>query len=466
VAIRDALSRELKKAIRSYLGVSVYQPESDQASGGYGRELDDPDVERTREAYGGNIQPLPTTKTRWYMADLESAQHSADAGFLREPARLCASMRRDGTYCGLMGTRTQGLVHLPKRFYGDTEVAETLRSKNGSRSVFDEMFPQAELALLAKDGIELGIGIAELLPVRGRSYPVMVRLEPEFLYYLPTENRWYYASIAGNLPVDPGNGRWVLHVPGGRLTPWRSGNWLAGGRSYINKEHAINYRANYVGKLANPARVAVAPQGATENQRVGFFKRVLAWATNTVLEVPPGWDVKLIESNGRGWEVFQKQIDTSDLEFMIMIAGQIVTTTGGMGFGNAKYPDAIRRDIIQGDAEALAYTIYTQGLPQFVVSHWGINALNKATVVEWETGTPADRETEARTMGAAGTAIKLLTEALLQHGQAPRIAEISTRLDIPTEKASPELEAKVESETEVKTAASDGADASSDFAGG
>jgi hypothetical protein len=444
VAIRDALARELRQAIRSYLGVSVYQPEDGNApGGGYGPDLEDEAVVKTREAYGGNIQPLSTTKLRWYIADLESAQHSADQGFIREPARLCAAMRRDGTYSGLIGTRTSGLVHLPKRFYGDSQVVESLRAKNGSRSVFDEMCPPAELALLAKDGIELGIGVAENVPVVGRTYPVMIRLEPEFLTYRQIENRWYYTSIAGVLPIDPGDGRWVLHMPGGRLNPWRSGNWPAGGRAFINKEHAISLRSNYAAKLANPARVAVAPQGATEAQRVGFFKKVLAWAANTVLEVPPGWDVKLIESNGRGWDVFQKQIDTSDIEFMIMLAGQIVTTTGGMGFGNAKYPDAIRRDIIQADAEALAYTVYTQVLPKYVVDNFGIAALDKATVVEWETSTPTDRETETRTLAQAGAAIKQLTEALVQHGRTPEVGEITTRLDVPTAEASPELVAAV-----------------------
>lgn len=442
MALRDVVSNELKRAIRSYLGVSVYEPPVSRTLNG--PDLDDEIVVAAREMLGGNIQPLPTTKLRWYIQDLEFAQEQADAGFIREAARLSAAMRRDGTIDGLMQTRCSGLVHLPKRFYGDADVTNTLRSGNASRSVFDEMCPPPELALLHEDGVKLGIGVAELVPVQGRTYPVMVRLEPEFLSYRWTENRWYYAAAAGGvIPIVPGDGRWVLHLPGGRLTPWRSGRWPALGRAFINKEHAISMRSNYSAKLANPARVAVAPAGATEAQRVGFFKRVLAWAANTVLEVPPGWDVKLVESNGRGWEVFQKQIDTSDQEAMIAITGQMATTTGGSGFANLKYPDAIRRDLVKADAESLAYTIYTQVLPKFVVDHWGIEALNKATVVEWDTGTPADRETDTRTLAQAGAAIKQLTEAMAPHGITPEVGELSARFGVPVREITPDEQAKL-----------------------
>lgn len=420
--------------IDALLGVSAYQPANTNNT-----SVDEESEKTIREAIGGNIQPLPTTRLRWYIEDLEAAQASADAGYIRPAAQLCRAMHRDGTLKGLTQSRTKGLIRLPKRFYGNSEVADTLKARNGSRSVFDEMFPPSELQLLDQDGIELGLGIAELVPVKGRDYPVMVRLEPEFLQYRWAENRWYFNSIAGALPITPGDGRWIFHVPGGRLTPWSAGLWPALGRSFINKEHAIMYRSNYCAKLANPARVAHAPIGATEGQRTGFFKRLLAWGVNTVFELPVGWEVSLLESNGRGWEVFQKQIDTSDLEYMISLAGQIVTTTGGAGFSNADVPAAIRQDLIQSDGDDLSYTINTQGLPQFIVRRWGIESLEKATVFEWDTGTPNDKEKETRVMGQAADAISKLTLALAPYKKQVDVAEVGVRFGIPTKDGAIEL---------------------------
>lgn len=410
------------------MGVSALAPPTQD---GYGPKIDSRQVDDIRRRLGGQIQPLPTTKLKWYLEDLDRAQAEADAGHMRTIARLCRAMRRDGTIAGLLGARTAGVVRLPQRFYGDAQMGEELRSQNESRGIFNEMCPSSELALLGADGVQIGVGVGELVPVIGRDYPVLVRLDPEFLYYRWTENRWYFLGVGGVMPITPGDGRWVLHVPGGRLNPWMSGLWPSLGRAFINKEHAISMRANYCAKLANPARVAMTALGSTERERQGFFRRLMAWGVNTVLEMPPGWDAKLLESNGRGWEVFQRQIDTCDQEAMIALAGQIVTTTGGMGFGNAKYPDAIRRDLVQDTADGLAYTVNTQVLPAYAVNRYGADALSRAILLAWDTGSFQDLETQSRMMTGAAAAIKGLIEALGAAGKAPNIPEIMTRFRIP-----------------------------------
>lgn len=427
----------LKEVIAKLLGISAFQPPPLLQQ----PQLGDQRTDKAREALGGQLQPLPTTRLRWYLQDLDTAQSEADDGFVMLPAQLCRSMRRDGSFRGLLASRTKGLIRLPKRFYGDQDIISELTARNGTRSVFDEMCPPSELELLEGDGILLGIGVGELVPVPGRNYPVLVRLEPEFLQYRWAENRWYFNSVVGLLPITPGDGRWVLHIPGGRLNPWAYGLWQALGRAYINKEHAIMYRANYCAKLANPARAAYAPNGASEAQRVGFFQRILAWGVNSVFEMPAGWEVKLIESNGRGWEVFQRQIDTSDLEYMIALAGQIVTTTGGAGFSNADVPAAIRQDLIQADGAALAYTVNTQILPSYIANTWGDARIEtQATIVEWDTATPRDKEQESRTLSQAADLIDKLTKALRPYDLKIDIDEVATRFGIPTKEGAVEPE--------------------------
>ena len=424
IQIRAVMAwRDLVDAL---LGVSAYSPPK-----GVGPQIDDPAVERIRETLGGNLAQQPTTQIRWYLADLESAQYNADAGDISRAAQLYRAMRRDGTISGLLSTLTDGLVRLPKKFYGDDRSVTALRARNGSRSVFDDMFPPSELALLAADGKCLGVSVAEMVPVPGRDFPVMIRLEPEFLRYRWVENRWYYTSVAGLLPITPGDGRWILHTPGGRLAPWTSGLWPALGRSFINKEHALLHRSNFGAKLANPARAAFAPAGATENQRAGFLKRLIAWGTNTVFELPVGWDVKIIESNGRGYDVFQAEIDTSDREISISIAGQVVTVDGGAGFSNSDIHRAIRSDIIQSTADALAYTINTQGIPQYVAQHWGPEAIATGAILEWSVARPKDLEAESRSMQTAASAIDALDQVLQRHGRELDIDELTTRFGIP-----------------------------------
>lgn len=418
--------------VRALLGVSTYTlPGSVLPSLGSG------EVDQVREAFGGQLQAPPQSQTRWYLSDLEAAEYSADSGWMAAAARLMRAARKDGVLSGVLSTRTGGLVRLPKRFRGKPEIIAALELGHElTRSVFDEMFPATELELFAADGVLLGVAIGELVEVEGRDYPVFVRLDPEFLVYRWNENRWYFRSIAGLLPITPGDGRWVLHTPGGRNSPWQNGLWRAVGRAYIRKEHAALYKDNWEAKLANPARVAVAPQGATEVQKESWFKRVMAWGVNTVFGLTPGYDVKLLESNGRGFDSFNKTIADQNAEMIIAISGQTVTTDGGAGFQNSDIHRTIRADLIKATADSLSYTINTQGLPPFIIDRFGEEALEDGVAVEWDVTPPKDRSSEATALVQVASAVTTLTDALAQHGLQLDAQALLTRFGVPVVQSS------------------------------
>ncbi len=374
-------------------------------------------------------RPLITrTKTRWIQSDVEAAVLMADGGDLSGAARLARSLRRDGTFAGLLSTRAGGLTRLPRIFRGTPEVVADLDSGE-EPGLFDRIHSPKELELLNADGIVLGVGVGEYLYLPERREPLFVRLDPEFLRYRWSEDRWYYNSVAGPIPITPGDGRWVLHTPGGYLNPWQSALWPSLGRSFVAKEHAYLYRENYSGKLANPARVAYSPSGSTAVEQQNFFQKVMAWGLNTVFGLPPGWEVKLIESNGRGYEVFSDTIEDSDREFMIGLAGQIVTVDGGSGFANANIHATIRSDLIQGDGQGLAATLNEQGLRPIVNHLYGCQSRG---AVAWDTRPPADLAAEANAITAAAGAITAANQALAAYGLKVDAVEIAKRSKIPT----------------------------------
>jgi|GEM_PF-1006562 len=374
-------------------------------------------------------RPLrPTAQTRWLQQDVEHAIILADSGDLSKAARLVASLRRDGTYSGLMSTRAGGLIRLPRIFRGTPSVVADLEGSDDI-GLFDRVHPAKELEQFTSDGITLGVAVAEYLPVPGRDEPIFVRLNPEFLRYVWSEDRWYFLSIAGRLPVTPGDGRWVLHTPGGYQEPWRGGLWPSLARAYVAKDHAGLYRENYNNKLANPARVAVAPAGASDQQKQTFWRRVMQWGINTVFGLPPGWDIRLLESNGRGFEVFSQTIKDADREIMIDISGQIVTIDGGAGFANADIHATIRSDLIQGDGLGVATTINSQGLRPLINRLYGRGARG---LIAWDTRAPVDLKTEGEALSACAKAIQDIDNALRSRGQCSDVSEILTRFRVPT----------------------------------
>jgi len=429
----DAAQAALAIATSALRGRSAYQAPVPSQTG----TPDDEFVREMRRQMGGQIQPLPQSQTRWYLSDLELAEYCADTGDLAPCARLMRAARRDGRLAGVLSTRTSGLVRLPKHFRGDADVVAELELGHEdrsitARSVFDEMFPAAELALLAGDGVLCGVGVGELVPVYGRVHPVFVRLDPEFLVYRWNENRWYFRSIAGLLRIDPGDGHWILHTPGGRMSPWQHGLWKCVGRSFIRKEHAQLHKDNYDAKLANPARVATSPQGGSEEQKLAWFKQVMAWGVNTVFALTPGYEVKLLESNGRGWESFDTTITECNTDMIIAIAGQTVTVDGGAGFQNSDIHKTIRADLIKETADGLAATLNTQGLPVYVALRWGVEAIDaKPISVEWDVTPPKDRNAEASAMVTTGNAITVLEAALATSGIALDVRAMCVRYAIP-----------------------------------
>lgn len=408
----------LRKFAAKLLGVSAFQKPIDSSA----PTLDTPSIRERRKQQGGQLSPLPQTRTRWYQADLERAIHEAENGFLQRAAILWDACKRDGTFRGVLTTSTSGLVALPKKFKGRGDIVKALKTTRKSvRSVFEEMCPGAELSKLAADGRGLGVGVGELLNVPGRDYPVLCRLDPQWLVYRWVEDRWYYQSIVGLMPITPGDGRWVLHIPGGRQAPWKEGIYAAIGEAYISKQHSKMYDINWQSKLANPARVAMSPQGSSEEQKQSWWRAVMAWGVNTVFGVTPGYEVKLLEGNGRGYESFEQNISRCDREMIVATTGQTVTTDGGAGFANADIHKSIRADIIKEIADTLAYTINTQIIPQWVVKRFGIEALDDSAIVSWVTTPPKELKSTADAKLAAANGLAAWGEALAQHGNGARI---------------------------------------------
>jgi len=406
------LRATLADLVSKLTGISTFQPPSMP-----GPQLGDETVDAARTALGGLLEPIPQVKLRWYPPDIERAQRAAQSGDLTLVGQLNESMRIDGVIRGLLDARTS-VVNFPRRFYGSPDVVLELLSKNASdRDVYDEMIPSSEARLMVADEIVCGIAVGEMVPVRGRNFPVLVRRYPQNLYYLWSKNQWFYRSIVGLIPITPGvvdaNGNgWVLHIGGGRLSPWNSGLWNCLGRSYINKTQSIFARQSYEMKHAHPARVGISTQGASEDQDQSYLRQLITWALNAAFVLKPGWDVKLVESNGQGIKVYGESIKTHNEEIATSLCGSAVMLQGTAGFSNMDVFRVVATDLIKTSSAAWDHTVNTQILPAYIARGWGVDALKNATTVEHDVSEPKDRKIEADTMMSLANAIKGMIEAI------------------------------------------------------
>ncbi len=426
-----ALVDNLERLILAIRGVSTYSPPPV-----YGPELGSPAVDEVRKAMGGNLEPIPVVRTRWYQRDIERAKRQASNGDLRLIGQLHESMKSDGVVRGLGGART-AFVDFPKRFYGNPDVIKTLQSKNWSdRNVYDEMIPSNEAKLLAFDGEDCGFGLGEMRPVEGRNFPVLVRLYPQNVWYWWQRNTWMYRSVAGSIPIRPGvpnaDGGWmVLYTPGGRNAPWNNGSWEAAGRSFIGKTESIFARQSYLNKHSHPLRVGEFALGSSEKEQRDFVSGIIQWALNSVAALPSGWKTYLVESNGQGIKVYQDAIKTFNEELATTYCGSAVMLQGTAGFSNMDAFKTVATDLMQNSASNWDHFVNTQIITPFVGLKWGIEDILNATTVETDITAPKDQKVEAETLIALGNAIKALTEALLAHERDLDVDELLARFGVP-----------------------------------
>jgi hypothetical protein len=429
----------LSDRVRSLLGVSEYEGRNRVP----GPSIDSPLVEAIRSALGGHLTPPPTTKLEWFLEEVDYASLDADQGDFTKAAQLVRAFKRDPVIRGLLATKSGGVVKLPKLWRGNEQVVDSLVGVDGKHPVFDLMCPPGELKRMADDADILGFSVAELLPIEGRPYPRLERKDPEWVYYRWSDNTWCLKSNAGLIPIEPGNGQWVLHLAGSALCPWQDGTWHALGRSWVRKYSCQHLKDNWCFTLANPARVAVSPKGAGKDQRLTWFQQIAAWGINNVFQATEGWDVKILESNGRGYEGFDSTIKECNEDFMIALAGQIVSTTGGSGFAADDLTNSIRYDLIRDTAIPLAHTISTQVLYPYT---WNLypDAIEESPFFEYEVRRPTDLAAEAAIFTALGSGLPLLQQAADAAHLNIDVGRLLKRFGIDTSLKTPEQIAEYE----------------------
>lgn len=340
----------------------------------------------------------------------------AEGGNLQLAAQLVEAMLGDGVVTGVLSTRTQGLVRLPLSFEGGAApLRDRLQGVDDEPGTGDfwHLFPERERVKLLMWGIMLGVGIAEFVESEDpECLPTLRTLEPQWLQYRWSEDQWYYLTLSeGLVPVNPGDGRWVMYFPYGQERPWLYGAWRACAFHWLQKQLASLDRGRWSGRLANGILWAESPQAGRHTEREGLLEFLLNMIGGPVTVLPEGWKLNLTESSGKGYEVWSKTIEDADKQIAIALSGQTITTFGTAGFSNGNIHSAIKADLIQSNADSLAECLRTQGLKNWAEACFGYSA-DDAPYIRWDTTPPADLAQQAASISALMDVLQKATQYL------------------------------------------------------
>ena len=369
---------------------------------------------RTREQLSKKrkkrIQPISIDKSRWLRKDIEDAEDEANSGNLRHAAQIGEWVRGDLTVGGLLSTRCS-VPRLPRVWRGNEEAREWLEGSGKTPGIFDAIFPPSELEELAIDHLVDGVGVGVFIRPKRCKYIKLVRLDPQWLQYRVGENRWVYQGYNRLYDVEPGDGTWFLHT-NGVVDPWRRGIWAELGRDQCSEDTAGMHRDAFIAKYGNPFVIAKAPQAQSDEQKISFWKTVMAW-TMGFAGVTGGHDVTLLQPKAEGREVFTDAENKVRDRAMMRIAGQIVTSLGGPGFANAEIFAQIASHLVARTGQDLATALNEQGIQQVIemgVADGWIES-NNPLLLGYDTTPPQARKAEAEAISAAMDAFMKQWEA-------------------------------------------------------
>jgi hypothetical protein len=383
-------------------------------------------------------QPLTRTYTTWTTGRLRAAEIAADGGQIRQAANLCDWILADDRVAGTIQTRVQSLLGLDPTFEAS---GDKRRSKRAVRALEAEedwwsSYPESELAHIVTWGIILGLAPARHHWLKAdnsdRVLPTPEFWHPQHLRWEWVTRRWLVrvddaAMVSAGLERElvPGDGEWVLHTPYGAGRPWSQGLWRGLAPWVLLKHLAMQdwsrhseRAANLVGWHTNPKEF-----GSNATQRSELAQEIFQRGQDSVIVMPPGFDLKLVEATANTSQLYRNQIEAANTAIAISIRGGNLTTEVQAGSRAAaesqeRLGDDVKRRF---DELSLMTTIHDQSL-----NWWAEFNFGDASLAPWPvypTGPKRDLVSKANSLVGAATALERFVQLGLKIDQQGFIDE-------------------------------------------
>jgi len=343
------------------------------------------------------IYAEPTNRTLvvdWTPNRIRQAEFVADTGDLRLAAELCDAMLADDAVQAVLDNRVLALLGCNLLF----EEGQGRRKKAAKKALeaeedFFSSFPEDTLTDFLKWSVLLNCapGILRWKTVAsGRVLPFLESWHPRYLRFdLPTRG-WKIRVNDGTQEVDfiPGDGTWIFHTPRGRSRPWMNAAWRAVSRWWLLKHYAKLDWGRYSDRQGQGLFVGTAPEQVKKENRIELAKDLQNLGRVAGIALPPGYDIKLVESTAKTWETFQAQIAAADKGITVALTGLNMTNEAGGSYAKAESLGGIRYGVLRGDGNCLSTTLHDQALVWWAEFNFGSRKL--APWPYWKTDPPED----------------------------------------------------------------------------
>jgi phage gp29-like protein len=388
--------------------------------------------------------PIVTISTFWTPPRVRNAFADLVAGQFDSTAQLIDSMIGDSRICAGLDSRVGGLLgrpieySIPKR-YKDSALAKECHE------AFTEAWPtlaaESMLSGLQAWAILLGHGHAQIMWDTGGRYdiPVPRVWHPRYTYYDWTVRRIVAITQDGPVPIEAGDGHWILHAPHGEYRGWMRGAVRAIAPWWLSRNYALRDASRWSEVHGLPMVKLKHPATADRDMVNRFRQSMSNRGGETCVDLPQGvpeagsaagananYDVEYLEATGQSFDGFFKLIDACDREITLALLAQTLTSSVGPegrgSYAAARVHADVRQALLQADARALARTVYLQLARPFAFQNFGLADL--APVISWNIEPYEDALTKVNTFAILTQGLNVLRQAGIQVEDVGRLARM------------------------------------------
>jgi hypothetical protein len=387
--------------------------------------------------------PLVTIQNTWSVDDARSAIYSHMLGQFYSSGMLCDSIIGDDRVTATLNARCSAL-------FGREICFEPADDSSAARDVCDRwerwwprLFGTTAMRELQDYGTMMGFAHAQILwdttQPKVDFGPYLMPWHPVFEWYSWPDRKYVAIGQDAAIPIVPGNAKWFALEPFGSYRGWIRGALRAVVEPWLLRHFGFRDMARFGEVHGNPTRVGEVPIVGDPTLRAEFKQAIANLGADPSMTLPKGidegmgYDYRLVEAQGKAWEVHPAQIDRCDMAIVLAICMvNLPTQVDGGSYAAVKGQLDVKSEGTQIDNKTWSGSIYNCLARPFAYLNGGDAALAPRT---WWNVTSRDEYTaQVEQFQKFGMAVEVLRRGGIEFKDVDALRKWSKRrfgLDLP-----------------------------------
>jgi phage gp29-like protein len=380
--------------------------------------------------------PLVTVQNTWSVEQARGAMYGHMVGAFYASGQLCDSILGDDRVSSTLNSRASAVFGREARFKAADDSSAARECLDAWIKWWPRLSGSSAIREMADYGIVMGFSHGQLCwdtAQPGLDYaPSLFPWHPVFEWY-DWDARCYQAiGQDAQVPIVPGNGKWVEFAPFGSYRGWIRGALRAVVEPWLLRHFGFRDMARFGEIHGSPTRIGFVPMDGDPVMRQQFEQSLAKLGANTAMIVPRGidatdglgYDYKIVEAESDSWQAHPAQIDRCDMAIVLaLLMVNLETQVDGGSAWGAKSKMDVRSEGAMLDNQTWKRTIYNDIARPFAFLNFG--DANLAPMSWFDVKGRDEYETNAKQFVQFGTAIEVMRRGGVQFKDAEQVRQFA-----------------------------------------